>query len=137
MFKNLKKVKMLLFVAATMVAVSCTKDNSVLIVGKWRCTSSTTKVTDLYTGSSSTRTNGAFIGRTIEFTRDGDVLIPGEPTLNYTVSDKSFTIIYPATGEEEKFDIIFLGDNTLEYASQPYINDGYKYETTNELTKIY
>lgn len=123
--------------AATIIAVSCKKDNDILIVGTWKCTASTTKATDLYTGNYTLRTNANAIGRIVEFTRDGEVYEQGEPTLNYTVTDKTLTIKYPATGEEEKFNVNFLSDKTFKFSSQPYINDGYKYETEYEYIKLH
>ena len=132
--KKLKVLAMMLCIAAMGLATSCTKDNEDLIVGKWKCTASTTTITNLSTNEVTTENDASSVGMVFEFTKDGKMIFNGR-TLSYTVSGSEFTMIFD-NGEQNKFDINELTKDKLKISSKPVEEQGNRYVETIEFVKM-
>ena len=104
MKKTMKVMAMVLFVIGMTALTSCTKDNSALILGKWKFD----KATASYGGESVQLTaadlaammdlQGASDEFVVEFKSDGKVYASDEPEpANYTVDGSKLTIFTPLT----------------------------------------
>jgi hypothetical protein len=132
--KKLKVLAMMLCIAAMGLTTSCSKDNEDLIVGKWKCTASTTTITNLTTNEVTTRNDPSVVGMIIEFTKDGKMIFDGQ-TVSYTVNGSELTEIFD-NGEQNKFDINELTENKLKFSSKPVEEQGKRYVSTAEFVKM-
>ena len=91
MLKNIKKVTMLLFVAATMMMVSCSKDYENDIVGTWNMKTCTV--------------NAQLVGTSWQFTSGGSFLVSYQGytgiTGTYAIDDDQLTLVIREDGEVE------------------------------------
>ena len=132
--KKLKVLAMMLCIATMGLTTSCSKDNEDLIVGKWKCTASTTTITNLTTNEVTTHNDPSTIGMTFEFTKDGKMIFNGQ-TLSYTVNGNEFSMIFD-NGEKNNFDINELTEDELKISSKPIEEQGNRYVETIEFVKM-
>ena len=124
----------MLCIAAMGLFTSCSKDNDVLIVGKWKCTVCTYTVTDLSTNEMEQEDDESTVGMIIEFTSDGK-MISSETTSSYTVSGNELTISYGGR-EEYKYDIKKLTNSKLIISSEFEENQHYRYTEKLEFERM-